>query len=66
MPAAYNRYMVQVVWGKGGRCKTVSLPHVFPATREGYTDMRRKLMEQIELLDRIIAAETDDEKARVT
>jgi hypothetical protein len=65
MPAPYNKYMIQIVWGKGGRCTQTSIPHVFPANKAGYTAMRASIMECVDRLDQIIAAETDDEKARV-
>jgi hypothetical protein len=61
---AYNRYMVQIVWGKGGRMKQESLPHVFPATKDGYQAMRDSLVECVDRLDKIIAAETDDARSR--
>lgn len=54
---AYNKYMIQIVWGKGGRMKQESLPHVFPATAEGYAAFRASIMDCVDRLDKIIAAE---------
>jgi hypothetical protein len=57
MARAYNRYMVQIVWGNGGRFRQESIPHVFPATPEGYASMRASLLECVERLDAIVASE---------
>lgn len=63
MPAPQNKYMVQIVWGRGGRMKEESLPGAFPATVEGYTAMRTCLLACVTRLDRILAQAIDEAQA---